>query len=211
MPVTVKGQVPSRSPSRDRLGLRRAARSISRSVAAWPGILRHAEAPPQLPDRFRRLRRSCDGRAVDRRDHGDDRAARHRSSWSTPTSSVDIAEPRPAAGLNGRSEQLGGSRGDGGPASSTPWSSPRSRSASATWPSRGLLADAEVAWCRSRARRCSRPARPSTPIGAAAAPGPACCLTSSSGPMPRRAGLRLLTRDVARYRTYFPTLRLIAP
>jgi len=35
--------------------------------------------------------------------------------------------------------------------------------------------------------------------------------TSTSGPHAAVAGLRLLTRDARRYRTYFPTVKVIAP
>ncbi len=47
--------------------------------------------------------------------------------------------------------------------------------------------------------------------GTAAAGEPRSFLTSSSAHTAAVLGLQLLTRDAARYRTYFPTVDVIAP
>ncbi|MBI0326301.1 hypothetical protein [Burkholderia plantarii] len=63
---------------------------------------------------------------------------------------------------------------------------------------------------RCRARRCSWLARRSSATGARAARKRACRPISSLA-RASMLGARLLTRDVGRYRTWFPKLALIAP
>jgi antitoxin PrlF len=55
MPVTVKGQVTIPKPIRDRLGLTPGSRVDFEVVADGRVVLRKAEAPPAVADRFRRL------------------------------------------------------------------------------------------------------------------------------------------------------------
>jgi AbrB family looped-hinge helix DNA binding protein len=55
MPVTVKGQVTIPKPIRDRLGLTPGSKVDFEVVADGQVMLRKAEAPPAVPDRFRRL------------------------------------------------------------------------------------------------------------------------------------------------------------
>jgi antitoxin PrlF len=55
MPVTVKGQVTIPKPIRDRLGLTPGSKVDFEVVADGRVMLRKSEAPPAVPDRFRRL------------------------------------------------------------------------------------------------------------------------------------------------------------
>ena len=61
------------------------------------------------------------------------------------------------------------------------------------------------------ARRVPRPAWPTRSIGEAAAGAIAPCRIFSSGRTPSFDRTRLLTRDGARYRCYFPELDIISP
>lgn len=64
---------------------------------------------------------------------------------------------------------------------------------------------------RCRPRRCSSPARSSGLTDRPEDPARACCPTSFIGAHAAVQRMPLLTRDVARHRTYFPTVELIAP
>jgi AbrB family looped-hinge helix DNA binding protein len=55
MPVTVKGQVTIPKPIRERLGLTPGSRVDFEIAADGQVVLRKAEAPQAVPDRFRRL------------------------------------------------------------------------------------------------------------------------------------------------------------